>query len=105
VGVKREGHLVKTPENEKLIHDMANDPECFCGPDDHGHHWYGKILEDGRQAWAEVRGNIMESWGINEPGNIRTYNSRTGFKTPKTPSQKTPKTPSQKTPKLSGKKL
>jgi len=87
VEAKREGHLKRTPENEKLIHDVANDPKYYLGPDKHGHHWYAKILKNGKQVYAEVRGNIMESWGINEPGNIRTYNPKTDFKAPKVPTK------------------
>ena len=89
--VKRKGHLVKTPENEKLIYDVANDPKCYLGPSNFGNHWYAKILENGKQVYAEVRGNIIQSWGINEPGNIRTYNSETGLKALKPSSQKIPK--------------
>ena len=78
---KGEGHVERTPKNEKLFYDIANDPECLCGPPDkRGHHWYAKILENGKQAWVEVRGNTMQGWGINEPGNIKTYNPETGFK-------------------------
>ncbi len=34
---------------------QPNDPKYYLGPDDRGHHWYGKILEDGKQVWTEVR--------------------------------------------------
>ena len=64
---------------------MANDSNCYYGPDDHGNHCYAKKLEDGRQVWAEVRDNKIRHWGINEPGNVRTYNSETGFKALKAP--------------------
>ncbi len=88
---KREGHLEKTPKNEKLVPDVANDPECYFGPGKHENHWYAKILEDGKQIWTEVRNNKIKNWGINEPGNIRTYNSETDFKARKPSSQKIPK--------------
>ena len=81
----------KQLENKKLIYDVANDPKCYLGPDKRRHHWYGKILKNGKQSWAEVRKNIMTSWGVNEPGNIRTYNSETGLKIRKYPRQKIPK--------------
>jgi len=90
VGSKREGHVEKTLENEKLVHDVANDSECYLGPDKHGKHCYAKILKDGRQVWAEVWNNEIRSWGINEPGNIKIYNSETGLKVLKAPSQKIP---------------
>ena len=92
---KRDGHVEKTSEYEKLVEDIANDLKCLLGsPDKRGHRWYGKILKDGRQAWVEVRGDVMESWGISEPGKIRTYNPETGLKAPKAPSQQIPKKPS-----------
>jgi len=92
VAAKREGHLIKTPENIKLVENVANNSEYHLGPPDkRGHHWYGKILEDGRQVWAEVRDNDIINWGMNRPGNIKTYNSETGLKALKAPSQKIPK--------------
>ncbi len=33
----------------------------------------------------------MQGWGINEPGNIKYYNPKTGLAAPKAPSQKIPK--------------
>jgi len=90
----RSGHLVKTSENIKLVENVANDPECYCGPPDkHGNHWYAKILKDGKQVWTRVRDNEIVAWGINKPENIREYNPETGPAALKAPSQKTPKTP------------
>jgi len=88
-------HIVKTPENEKLIYDIANDPDCYLGPDNHGKHCYAKMLEDGKQIWAECRNGYIRNGGINEPGKIRTYNSETGLAALKAPI-------GQKIPKLSG---
>jgi len=82
---KRKGHMEKTPKNEKLVHDVANDPECYFGSDKHENHCYAKILEDGKQVWTEVRYNKIKNWGINEPGNIKKWNSETGFKALKPP--------------------
>jgi len=82
----RPGHLVKTPENIKLVEDVANDPECYLGPPDkHGHHWYRKILKDGKQVWAKVRNNEIVAWGVNKPDNIKYYNPETGLAAPKPP--------------------
>jgi len=90
---KGKGHVEKTPENKKLIYDVANDPEYYLGPDDRGHHWYGKILKNGKQVWAKVRNNEIVAWGVNKPGNIKYYNPETGLAALKAPSQKIPKTP------------
>ena len=93
---KRKGHLEKTPENEKLIYDVANDPEYYCGsPDEYGNHWYAKILKNGRQVWARVRDNKIVGWGINKAKDIRKWNSKTGLAALKTPSQKIAKPPSE----------
>jgi len=43
-----------------------------------------------------VRNNKIKNWGINEPGDIKIYNSETGFKALKIPKGK-------KIPKPSGK--
>ncbi len=71
------------------MYDVANDQNCYRGPDGHGNHWYARMLENGKQVWAKVRNNRIISWGINEPSNIRTYNPKTGLaalKAPKKPS-------------------
>jgi len=88
VEAKCECHLERTPENKKLIHDVANDPECYCGPPDrHGNHWYAKILEDGKQVWTRIRDNEIVAWGINKAEDVRTYNSKTGLAALKHPSK------------------
>ena len=79
------------------MHDVANDPECYFGPNKHGNHCYAKILKDGKKVWAEVRDNKIRHWGINDPGNIRTYNPKTGFKALKASRGiKIPKPPSER---------
>jgi len=85
---KGKGHVEKTPETEKLIYDVANNPKCYLGPDDHGNHCYAKTLKNDRQVWVEVRNNKIKNWGINEPGDIKIYNSKTGFKALKAPKVK-----------------
>ncbi len=90
-GDDRPGHLVKTPENEKLVYDVANDPKCYLGPDKRGHHWYRKILKNGKQVWTEVRNNKIINWGVNELGDIKICNSETGLAALKASSQKIPK--------------
>jgi len=88
VWAKRPGHLERTPENEKLVHDVANDSECYFGPDKREHYWYAKILKNEKQVWVKVRNNKIIGWGINESSSIRKYNSKTGFVALKVPSQK-----------------
>ena len=61
-----EGHIPDTPENRALLEDVANHTENLLGIDMYRNEWYVKILEDGRQVWAEARnGNIFEG-GIND---------------------------------------
>ena len=72
-------------KKQKLVEDVANDPNRYLGPEKHGKHCCAKILKDGKQTWAEVRDNDIIAWGINEPGNIRMYNSETGLAALKAP--------------------
>jgi len=73
----KKGHLKDTPQNRKLLIDLASDENNFKGPDIHGNRWYSKQLSGGRQAWARVRDNYIESGGINDTA--RTYNFQTGL--------------------------
>lgn len=57
--VAETGHLTDTPENRKLILELANDPACFQGMDMWGNDWYARIDEDGSQLWAEVRNGVI----------------------------------------------
>ena len=74
---KKEGHMSDTPENRKALTDLCSDKQNYLGPDSNGVEWFGKILSDGKQLWAGVRGNKIRYGGLNELP--RTYNPLTGL--------------------------
>ena len=82
----REGHVVDSPENQKKFIDLVKDPKNFLTQDRWGKWWYAKILEDGTQAWAEVRNEIITNCGINETP--LESNDETGLSKSNRPSQK-----------------
>jgi hypothetical protein len=72
-----EGHLPRTPENYKLIRDLVRNAKNYLGPDMRGNHWWGKILENGKQLWAQAYKGIVRNGGLNDTP--RPYNPKTGL--------------------------
>ena len=66
-----------TPENRKLLQDLANDARYHAGKDTHGNDWHFKTLEDGSQIWTSSRDGIIQEGGLNNPP--RPWNDRTGL--------------------------
>ena len=74
---KKGGHLLDTPENRKLILELANNPKHYIGVDSIGRHWYAHNLADGSQLWAFViNGKIGNAGKNSEPF---PWNEKTGF--------------------------
>ena len=73
----KEGHLKDTPENRKLIEDVANDPCCYSGKDARENDWYARTLPDGSQVWVVVRNGVIKDAGKNSTPH--TWDSETGF--------------------------
>lgn len=73
------GHLPDTPENRKLLSDVASDIKNRLDVDSRGNEWYAKNLPDGKQVWALVRNNVIRNGGINDT--IRSFNKQTGLST------------------------
>lgn len=74
---KKKGHLPDTPENRKLIEDVANDPNCYYGKDARGNDCYARTLPDGSQVWVIVRdGKIRDAGKNDEP---HSWDPETGF--------------------------
>lgn len=74
---KARGHLEDTPENRKLLQDLANDARYHAGKYTHGNDWHFKTLEDGSQIWTSSRDGIIQEGGLNNPP--RPWNDRTGL--------------------------
>jgi RHS repeat-associated protein len=58
--------LTNTPQSRQLLLDVASNVENFLGKDKHGNEWFGKILESGKQLWAQKRGNEVINGGLND---------------------------------------
>jgi hypothetical protein len=71
------GHLPRTPDNYKLIEDLVNDVTNYLGPDGRGNHWWGKILENGEQIWAQAYNGVVRNGGLNKVPH--PYNPQTGL--------------------------
>lgn len=73
----REGHLPDTPENRKLIEDLANDVDCHIGKDARGNDWNIRLYEDGTQDWVRSMNNTINEGGRNTTP--RQWNPETGL--------------------------
>ena len=82
----RAGHLPDTPQNRKLLQDIANDPKTTLGPDKHGNVWSAKNLDDGTQVWTQSRNGETINGGLNKTP--RVYSSETGLSSPARPNWK-----------------
>jgi len=61
----REGHLIDSPENRKILEDVTNDKVNYVGTDFRGHQWYSKMTRDG-QLWVHVFNDRIIDGGINK---------------------------------------
>ncbi len=60
-----DGHVPDTPANRALFLDLADDPDSYLMHDQWGNVVSARILQDGRQAWVQVRNGIIQNAGIN----------------------------------------
>jgi filamentous hemagglutinin len=74
------GHMPDTPDNRRLLEDVANDPQAWIVDDVYGNSWYARIDANGRQVWAKVRDGRVISGGMNYVP--RPSNPRTGLSAP-----------------------
>jgi len=73
-----DGHIaLDTPENRSLVESIIKDKVNFFGKDKYGTGWFAKIMEDGTQVWAKVRGNVIRDGGINKIPKV--WDPQTGF--------------------------
>lgn len=60
-----DGHIPDTPENRKLILELANTPNHYIGKDARGIDWYAHILPDGSQLWVRIWNGKIDNAGRN----------------------------------------
>ena len=73
----KQGHLPDTPENRKLIENVANNPANYKGKDKYGNEWYSQMQSDGSQVWAITRNGIIQNAGKNLTPKL--WDSETGY--------------------------
>lgn len=62
---EEKGHLPDTPENRKLLLDLANQKEYHQGKDCHGNDWHVRLNEDGTQDWVRSMNQTINEGGKN----------------------------------------
>ena len=72
-----EGHLPDTPENRRLLTEVANDRSSHAGRDIRGNDWNIMKTEDGSQIWVISRDGKIQNGGINNPP--RVWDDDTGL--------------------------
>ena len=73
----REGHLSDTPDNRKLLTDLANDKSKFVGTDKYGNSWNAETTSDGSQNWVRYQNGTINEGGRN--ATPRTWDDETGY--------------------------
>ena len=74
---EKTGHISDTPDNRKLLENVANKKENYMGTDKYGNEWYSQMQSDGSQVWATTRNGTIQNGGINNPPKI--WNADTGY--------------------------
>lgn len=72
------GHLPDTPQNRKMLLNLANDSNYYVGKDKWGNDWHYRINNDGTQDWVEHQ-NLMISDGGRNMNPIK-WDDETGLK-------------------------
>lgn len=63
---KDDGHMEDSPENRKILTDLAADPSKRKGRDKYGNFWNSETMPDGTQVWVEYRDGIIINGGVNK---------------------------------------
>lgn len=74
---ERDGHLPDTPENRKLLEELANNRDRYRGKDKYGNDWNIRLNDDGMQDWVRSQHQVINEGGRNkEP---RPWDDETGL--------------------------
>lgn len=74
---ERDGHLPDTPENRKLLEELANNRDRYRGKDKYGNDWNIRLNDDGTQDWVRSQHQVINEGGRNkEP---RPWDDETGL--------------------------
>ncbi len=76
----RPGHIPDSPENRRLLEDLANDETAFRGTDGHGNAWFERTRSDGTQVWVKVRDGVIQNGGVN--AKPKSFHPKTGLSSP-----------------------
>jgi len=72
-----------TSENHQLLEALVTEQQNYLGKDSLGDDWYARLLPDGKQLWACVRGGETLYGGIrNTP---KSFDPRVGLSSPGSP--------------------
>ena len=73
----KEGHVLDTPENRKMLSDIANNETFYKGTDRYGNRWYVVNDEAGQQVWVRVRDGKIDNAGKNKMP--KSWDAETGL--------------------------
>ena len=57
---ERDGHLPDTPENRKLLEELANNRDRYRGKDKYGNDWNIRLNDDGTQDWVRSQHQVKK---------------------------------------------
>ncbi|MBD3816763.1 MAG: hypothetical protein IE913_09995, partial [Halothiobacillus sp.] len=80
----KRGHLPDTPENRKLLENVADNPSTTLGKDKFGNTWSAQTRSDGTKVWTQTRDGKIINGGLNQ---TPKFNPETGLSSPVKPGQ------------------
>lgn len=60
-----EGHLPDTPENRKMLIELANNKKFHMGRDKYGNDWHVRNNSNGTQDWVRSQNQVINEGGRN----------------------------------------
>lgn len=61
---KREGHMIDTPENRRILEKISDDKKNYIRSDPRGFNVYSKVI-NGKEYWVHERNGIIQNGGVN----------------------------------------